>query len=130
MIHLLKEADEETTSEVNACEEEYDRASEQFVVKYGLFGERLEQGCKQQTDPDSASGSRRKPRFLRGKKSKKDNGRNNTQGRRLHTMNEIPEYKEVWERYSAKEDRIFAYRNQCKDEFLDLFKKWFWALWD
>ena len=45
-------------------------------------------------------------------------------------MNEIPEYKEVWERYSAKEDRIFAYRNQCKDEFLDLFKKWFWALWD
>ena len=107
MIHLLKEADEETTSAKNACEEEYDRATADFSDQYGTFGERLENADQNRRNDQSAS-----------------------RAKTYHSMTEIPEYKEIWERYRAEEDRIFAYRDRCKDDFLDLFKKWFWAMWD
>ena len=103
----MKEADEETTSEKNTCEDAYDKAMEDFSRGYGTFGERM--GDIEQ--------------------SKSDNEHVHYVGK-YHSMTEIPEYKEIWECYRAEEDRIFLYRDRCKDEFFDLFKKWFWAMWD
>lgn len=38
-----------------------------------------------------------------------------------------PELKSA---YYAEEDKIFAYRDECKNAGLAMFSKWFWNLWD
>ena len=41
-----------------------------------------------------------------------------------------PGYKEIDKRYFEEERAISEYRTECKDKALELFKKWFWQLWD
>ena len=57
--------------------------------------------------------------------------RENTEG--LHKMfmpGDVPEFKDISDRYYEEYAAINEYRNQCKDKALELFGKWFWHLWD
>lgn len=51
-------------------------------------------------------------------------------GGTIHFMKELPEYKEISEKYFKEEHKIEEYRSKCKDEALDLLKEHFYALWD
>lgn len=105
MIFLLKEANEETCQKKNPYEEDHHKASKKFHDQYGLFGEGLE------TEDDKAE-------------------REKTGCRRMHFMDELPEYKEISDQYREEERKLGIYRDECKDQFMELFRKWFWDLWD
>lgn len=105
MIFLWRELDEETCSEKNKYEKEYDKASNEFHKKYGFFGEGLE------TEEEK-------------EKAKK------TGSIRIHFMSELPEYEEISRLYMEEEKRLEKYREKCKDEVFDLTKKYFFSLWD
>ena len=45
-------------------------------------------------------------------------------------MSEIPEYKEISEKYMDEEKKLEQYRIACKDEVMDLMREHFFALWD
>ena len=102
MIHLFREADEDTCTRSNPYQEGYDRAWDEFREKYGPFGEKLlteeEKSCEW--------------------------------GRRAYTPSNVDEYKEICELYMAEEREMQKYRETCKDEAFELFSKWFYALWD
>ena len=48
----------------------------------------------------------------------------------LHFPSEIPEYKDIEEKYYEEEKALSQYREDCKNEALELFSKWFYSLWD
>lgn len=101
MIFLLREADEDTCSRKNPLEEEYDRIYREFEEAYGLFGEKLQT----ETEKNSAYHT-------------------------MHFPSELPEYAETTEKYFEEDQKLEAYRDECKNQALELFSKWFWALWD
>ena len=103
LIFLLREANKDTCTKVNPYEEEYHRISEEFSRKYGEFGEKL------MTDED--------------KKREKETGCSP-----MYLPSHLPEYKEICEQYSEEERKLSAYREQCKNEALELFSKWFYRL--
>ena len=43
-------------------------------------------------------------------------------------MNELPEYKEISEKYDEEQRRLEEYRRSCKDEAFDMLKKYFYDL--
>lgn len=45
-------------------------------------------------------------------------------------MRELPEYKEIADKYSEEEEKLNEYRKKSKDEAMDLLKKYFFSLWD
>ena len=105
MIFLFREANEDTCTKKNPYEEEHDRAFIEFTEKYGLFGDGLK------TDEEKAE-EERKGSY------------------RMYMPSDVPEYKELSELYFAEERKIDEYRYECKDKGMDLFKEWFWNLWD
>lgn len=105
MIFLMKEAGEETCSRKNPYEDDFDQINEEFQERYGAFGEKL---CTEKEKVDSKSG----------------------RGTVWHMAHEIPEYKPTWDNYMKEESRLAQYRQECKDEALALFSKWFYSLWD
>lgn len=105
MIFLFREANEDTCTKKNPYEEEHDRAFKEFTEKYGLFGDGLK------TDEEKAE-EERKGSY------------------RMYMPSDVPEYKELSELYFAEERKIDEYRYECKDKGMDLFKEWFWNLWD
>ena len=105
MIFLFREANEDTCTKKNPYEEEYDREFKEFTEKYGLFGDGLK------TDEEKAE-EERKGSY------------------RMYMPSDVPEYKELSELYFAEERKIDEYRYECKDKGMDLFKEWFWNLWD
>ena len=48
----------------------------------------------------------------------------------MHFMDEISEFKEISEKYFAEDKELEKYREQCKNEAMDLLKEHFFALWD
>ena len=48
----------------------------------------------------------------------------------MHFMDELPEYKEIFDRYFAEEKKIEEYRNASKNEAMDMLKEYFFSLWD
>lgn len=84
---------------------EYGKAYKEFVKRYGLFGEKL------QTEEEL-------------KESQKHGSRT------MHFMDEISEFKEISEKYFAEDKELEKYREQCKNEAMDLLKEHFFALWD
>ena len=106
MIFLWKESGEETCTRVNIYEEEYFRAWKEFEDKYGIFGEKLQ--TKEEQEENQRRGG----------------------GCTVHFMREIPDYKEIDEKYSSEQRKIEKYREECKDKALDLLKEYFFALWD
>lgn len=105
MIFLFREAHEETCTRKNSHQAEYERAYAEFEKKYGMFGEKL------MTEADKAE--------------EKEKGLH-----RMYMLSDAPEYTEIAELHFAEEREIDRYRSECKDKGLDLFKKWFWNLWD
>ena len=103
LIFLLREANEDTCTKVNPYDEEYTRISEEFREKYGEWGENL------LTDEEKAEA--------------KKNGSS-----RIYLPSDMPEYKEICELHFEEERNLNTYREQCKNEALELFSKWFYRL--
>ncbi len=103
LTFLLREANENTCSKVNPYKEEYHRISEEFREKYGELGEKL------MSDED--------------KKKEKETGYS-----KLYLPSHLPEYKEICALFSEEERKLNGYREQCKNEALELFSKWFYNL--
>lgn len=106
MIFLWRESNEDLCSKENSYEEEYWMADKEFEEKYGQWGEKLQ--TKEELEEIRKRGG----------------------GRILHTMEEVPEYKEIYDKYFDEEQKIEEYRRRCKDEAIDLLKEHFYALWD
>lgn len=104
MIYLLKESNEDTCSMVNPYKEDYENTLNKFTEKYGMFGEKLltEEEIKEKEKTGNV---------------------------RLHTMTEIPENKEIWDKYFEKEKEIEKYRKRCRKNFFMIFEKCFDDLW-
>ncbi|MBR4983567.1 MAG: hypothetical protein IKY94_13570 [Lachnospiraceae bacterium] len=106
MIFLWRESREETCSRKNPFEEEYDKAFDEFHEKYGVLGEKL------QTEAEL-------------EENRKRGG-----GGTVHFMDELPEYKDIFEKHRAEERKLEAYREKCKNEAFDMLKEYFYSLWD
>lgn len=106
MIFLWKETDEAACSKKNPYEEEHSKAFSEFTDKYGVFGEKLQ--TEEQLEENRRRGG----------------------GVTVHFMDELPEYKEISDKYDKEEEKLEKYRNECKDEALDMLKEYFFALWD
>ena len=107
MIFLLNEMDEEKCSYKNPYEEEKEKAAAEFESKYGLFGRHFEEknGIK----------------------------RDNTNGIRCYFYSDDPdhpEWKELHAKWMQGEMAVAGYRDRCREEFFNLFSKWFWDMWD
>lgn len=103
LTFLLREANEDTCTKVNPYDEEYTRISKEFCAKYGEWGEKL------LTDEERAEA--------------KKNG-----SCPVYLPHHMPEYKDICELHSEEERKLNAYREQCKNEALELFSKWFYSL--
>ena len=51
-------------------------------------------------------------------------------GGTLHYMDELTEYKEIYDLHSAEERKLEEYREQCKNGAMDMLKEYFFSLWD
>ena len=54
-----------------------------------------------------------------------------------YTPSELPKnnelrirYEKAWKELRKYEIKMFKYQNKCKNEFMEMFKKYFWNLWD
>ena len=100
MVFLLRESDEDTCSKKNLYEEEYNKAREEFATKYGDFGEKL------LTEED--------------KEYAKETG-----DRKVYFMSDVPEYREIYNKYMEEQQKLWEYHEACQKEGLALFVKWF-----
>ena len=98
MIFLFREMNEETCKKENSYQIEHEKVLHEFEEKYGLFGEKLE------------------------------NGEGDKIGRVLHFSSDLPEYKDIEDKYYAEEKILSQYREECKNQALELFSKWFYYL--
>lgn len=105
MIFLLHEMNEETCSQKNEYEDRWWKDHIEFEKKYGLFGKKLCTKEEKETE--------KKTHF-----------------RTMHFPSELPEYKETSEKFLKREEDLAAYRDKCKNEFFELFSRYFWNLWD
>ncbi len=105
MAFLFNEADEKTCQKKNPYEKEHQQALNEFIEKYGLFGEKL------MTEEEQEQ-------------------KNQTGNTTMHFMSELPEYEELDRLYMEEDAKLQAYRCKCKDEAMELFNCWFWHLWD
>lgn len=105
MIFLWKDTSRGTCSKKNPYEAEYKKDHEEFMKKYGIFGEKLQ-------TPEELKTNRK------------------CGGVTVHFMSELPEYKEISEKYVGEERKLEQYRIACKDEVMDLMKEHFFSLWD
>lgn len=80
MIFLFREMSEETCRKENPYQKEYEDTLQEFEIKYGIFGEKLEEGKK------------------------------NKLGRVVHFPSEIPEYKDIEDKYYTEEKVLMQYR--------------------
>ena len=105
MIFLFREANKDTCTRENKYEKEYKQALAEFKKKYGVFGEGLK--TEEEKAEEKESGSYR-----------------------WYMLSDVPEYEEIDRLHSEEAQKIQEYRNECKDKGFDLFKLWFWNLWD
>lgn len=105
MIFLFREALDDTCTRKNPYEEEHRKAQEEFDKKYGIFGEGL------LTEEDKEEEKR-------------------TKTHRMYMLSDVPEYKDISDKYHEEWRKIHNYQAECKEKGLNLFNKWFWDLWD
>jgi len=109
MTFLLHEMDEEKCSMKNEFAKKREKIDEEFIFKYGFCGEKLktEEMLKEEEESHYS-------RFLSP----------------LDFPELYPDYKELSDNYLKKEEEIEKYREECKNEFFELFSKYFWNMWD
>lgn len=100
MIFLFREMNEETCQKKNIFEDEHRKVQNEFEEKYGFFGEKLEANIEKSA------------------------------GKRIHFPSELPEYKDIEEKYFEYKKELYNYMEECKDKAFELFAKWFYHLWD
>lgn len=105
MIFLWRESDESTCSKKNPYEKKHWKASNDFHKKYGMFGRKLM--TKEEQERANKGG-----------------------GCVVHFMSELPEYREIYAKYRRADERLSKYRSNCKNEAIDMLKKYFDVLWD
>ena len=105
MIFLWRESREETCSLKNSYEDEYFKCIDEFQEKYGTLGEKL--------------------RTEKELKRMREHGVFH-----CHDMEELPEYKGIYDKYHEEERRITAYMEKSQYEALDMLKEYFYYLWD
>ncbi len=105
MAFWLREANEDTCRKLNPYDEAMDVAHAEFRKKYGEWGEKLK--TQEEIDEEKTKGVHI-----------------------MHTLGDVPEYKELMDKYFEEQNKIHQHRNESKDKGIDLFRKWFWDLWD
>ena len=105
MIFLFREASEDTCTMINPYEDEIHSARDDFTKRFGFFGEKL------MTDEEKENAEK-------------------TRLHAWHSVSELPEYKEMCDKYFEEDRKIAEYRVKCKDEAFELFTKYFYDLWD
>lgn len=105
MIFCFRESDESACTRLNPYEAEHSAALEEFTDKYGFFGE----GLKTEEEKEKEKSA---------------------PGKRMHFMDELPEYKDISKKYFDYERKLDKYREQKKNEAFNLLKKYFFGLWD
>lgn len=112
MIFLLEEMNGDTCSYINRYDEEMEKASAEFHGKYGVFGEKLGE-------------------LIETEEEKAEHKKNGT--RRIYIYSDDPdhpEWKELHQKWAREELYIAMYRDKCREEFFQLFSRYFWDLWD
>lgn len=108
MIFLLGEMDEDSCSKQNKYQDAWWKAYEEFEAKYGFGGE--------------------------GLKSDEERAKEKAEGvKRFYFPSDEPgrdDVKELTNKWMEEEKSLAVYRDQCKNEFFDLFSEYFWDLWD
>ena len=109
MIFLLTEMDADKCSMKNPYEKAYNGLNRKFRKELGWFGEKA-----------------KTPEELAEEKEKGSS--------RMYSPWDFPDRyptaKEIKDKYFDYEAKIDEYRDKCKDEFFELFSKYFWMLWD
>ena len=109
MIFLITEMDMDKCSMKNPYAKAYNSLHTRFRRKNGWFGEKL-----------------KTPEELKEEKEKGSS--------RIYSPTDFPEKyqtaREIEDKYFEYEHKITDYRNDCKNEFFELFSKYFWELWD
>lgn len=109
MIFLLNEMDEDKCTMKNPYAKEYHRINSGFRRKYGLLGEKA-----------------KTPEML----AEEENAPGVCMCSAADFPNLYPTAQKVREDYIEFGKKIDEYRDKCKDEFFELFSKYFWCLWD
>lgn len=115
MSFLLSEVDEDTCSMAKERDRLLDIWSDihqEFEDEYGPCGDKLK--SEEVLKEEKKSGSKH-----------------------WYTPSELPaknelriRYEKAWKELRSYEKKMFKYQNKCKNEFMEMFKKYFWNLWD
>ena len=108
LAFLLGEMNEETCTKKNPYDEATFLAHKEFAKKYGAFGDGLK------TEQEKAE--------------EKEKGLY-----RMYHPSDEPgrdDVKELFKKSFDEETNLAKYRDTCKNEFFELFSKYFWDLWD
>ena len=105
LAHLFREANPETCSKTNPVNDDYCRAHAEFEAKYGEDG-----------------------RDLRTPEQIAEDEKN--ESLHSHFMSEVPEFRDVSDRYFDEKQKIDDYQDKALHEGLDMFVEYFYDLWD
>lgn len=105
MAHCFREANERTCTRKNPYEDEWDKVSWEFYERYGTLGEKL------MTEEEI-----------------KENKRMHVTT--VHLASELPENRELWDKYTEEMKKIDEYQRTCTDQGMELLRKWIRCLWD
>ena len=104
MAFYIREADEDNCSRKNPYENQYRMTVEEFIEKYGESGEKIK--TSEEIEKEKQTGEIHK-----------------------HMSSEILEYQEMRENYLREDNKIWLYRDECKNKGIQMFQEWFWDLW-
>lgn len=48
----------------------------------------------------------------------------------VHLASELPENRELWDKYTEEMEKIDEYQRACTDRGMELLRKWIRCLWD
>lgn len=102
MAKKFRDADETKSSFKNKYEEEWSKAYDEFHQKYGMFGQKLE---------------------IKAVKEEK-------KGIPVHFPDEFPQWKDIMEKFREEEVKVTEKRVKSFEAGLEMFRRWFWDLWD
>ncbi|MBR1599653.1 MAG: hypothetical protein IJ661_12175 [Lachnospiraceae bacterium] len=109
MIFLLREMNPDTCSMKNEYDEEYYKVLEDFKKKYGMYGDGLKSEEEKQKEEEEGAYTWYGPSDF---------------------PELYPDFQKLYYEHSLRNHYIYFYRDKCREEFFNLFSKYFWDLWD